>query len=60
MMVLKGPNEIPRKDPEIGILISLLEINSNSTIKFKRAISFCFKISKQTKSIENFKLSFTQ
>jgi hypothetical protein len=30
-MVLKGPNEMPRKDPEIGILISLLEINSAVT-----------------------------
>jgi hypothetical protein len=41
-------------------LISLLEINSDSTIKYRRAISFCFKISKQTKKIDNFELKFTK
>lgn len=44
----------------IGI-ISLLEIESNPVISLdsRRAISFCFKISKQTKQIVGFEYKFT-
>jgi len=42
-------------------LISLLEINPDSNIKFRRAISFCFKISKSNLDSEiDFKLEFTK
>ena len=40
-------------------LISLLEINPDSDIKFRRAISFCFKISKLKLDID-FELKFTK
>lgn len=40
-------------------LTSLLEINSCSPVQFKRAISFCFQISKRTKTIEYFTISHT-
>lgn len=44
--------------PKVVQIISLLELNENK-INSKRAISFCFKISKQTKLIENFNLKFS-
>ena len=52
-----SPNHLlPRQIVE---LISLLEIKPNSNIKFRKAVSFCFKISKQTKLVETFDLKFT-
>ena len=46
---------------QIVKLVSLLAINpdTNSNIKFRRAISFCFKISKHNSKI-NFELKFTK
>lgn len=41
-------------------LISLLEINSDSLVKSRRALSFCFKISKNTKQIVGFELKPTK
>ena len=48
-------------DPIVN-LISLQEITPNSNIKFRRAISFCFKISKAKSSDSpiDFKLKFTK
>lgn len=40
-------------------LFSLLEIKSSSSIKSRRALSFCFKISKDTKQIVEFELKPT-
>lgn len=40
-------------------LVSLLEIIPESNIKTRRAISFCFKISKQTNTIEKFNITHT-
>lgn len=40
-------------------LVSFLEIKPDSEIKSRRAVSFCFKISKQSNIIENFKLVHT-
>jgi len=40
-------------------IVSLLEINDESKIKFRRAISFCFKISRKTLEI-NFNFKFTK
>jgi len=40
-------------------LVSLLEIKSDSSIKSRRALSFCFKISKHTKQIVKFELKPT-
>ena len=40
-------------------LVSLLEIKSYSIIKSRRAITFQFKISKQTKKIIDFNIAFT-
>ena len=45
--------------PNIVNLVSLLEIKSNSQVKSKRALSFCFKISKDTKQIVDFELKPT-
>ena len=48
--------------PKVVQIISLLELNNfgnQNQTKSRRAISFCFKISKQTKSLEHFELKFT-
>lgn len=41
-------------------LVSLLEIKSDSPVKSRRALSFCFKISKDTKQIVDFELKPTK
>lgn len=41
-------------------LVSLLEIKSNLPVKSRRALSFCFKISKDTKQIVGFELKPTE
>jgi len=45
--------------PNIVKLVSLLENKLDSPIQAKRAISFCFKISKKTNTIESFNLIHT-
>ena len=46
--------------PNIVNLISLLEIKTDSPVKSRRALSFCFKISKDTKQIVGFELKPTE
>lgn len=46
--------------PNIVNLVSLLEIKSDSPVKSRRALSFCFKISKDTKQIVGFELKPTE
>lgn len=45
--------------PKIVNIFSLLEINADSDFKFRRAISFCFKISKLDFSVD-FDIKFTK
>jgi len=45
--------------PNVVNLVSLLEIKSDSPIQSRRAISFCFQISKRTNSIESFNITHT-
>jgi hypothetical protein len=46
--------------PNIVNLVSLLEIKSSFPVKSRRALSFCFKISKDTKQIVGFELKPTE